>query len=460
MRRTAVAAALACAFCAPAVAQNEAAVAAPVAAQTEVANAAPVAAQSAPGDATPAAVQTEPAVAAPATAPTGPTGAEQAVTEELYQSALQSIAEGRKNDASKTLMRVIEQEPLHAGAWLDLAMIQCGLGHADEAERLFAAIETRFNPSQGMLEIIANERDTGCRAWQGSSSSALAFGRGIDQNVNQGATNPSYIVGTNGGQIEYGLLEEFLPKHDQYSLMSGEYTREITPNGTIGFAQFQARHNDSLTNYDSASLFAGLESPYRFGRWTLRTTAMMGLVSLGGRLYQRQVQLQARIGPPLPLPNSTQFNLMGGVTRTEFLTLTNFDSETYEMRGQFTHRNNGLYASTSLGYQYDKAGELRPGGSRNGWFVNLVARRRLAEQLTGELNYTRQSWHSKRAYLPGLIDDVRDQVTHVVRGAFVYPLGKNHAIQLEARLVRNRENISLFQYNNRQLQLSWQWHQP
>jgi hypothetical protein len=26
--------------------------------------------------------------------------------------------------------------------------------------------------------------------------------------------------------------------------------------------------------------------------------------------------------------------------------------------------------------------------------------------------------------------------------------------------VRNRENISIFEYNNRQLQLSWQWQGP
>ena len=62
--------------------------------------------------------------------------------QQLYQDALQSLAEGRKNDASKALVRLIEQEPKHAGAWLDLALIQCSLGHAEEAERLFANIET------------------------------------------------------------------------------------------------------------------------------------------------------------------------------------------------------------------------------------------------------------------------------------------------------------------------------
>jgi hypothetical protein len=37
------------------------------------------------------------------------------------------------------------------------------------------------------------------------------------------------------------------------------------------------------------------------------------------------------------------------------------------------------------------------------------------------------------------------------------PFRDHHALQLEWRRVKNNENISLFQYNSRLLQLSWQW---
>lgn len=377
---------------------------------------------------------------------------------DLYQDALLSIAEGRKNDASQTLMRVIELEPLHAGAYLEVALIQCSLGRADEAERLFATIETRFNPPLGILELIASARETGCNRWQAITASSVVLGRGIDQNVNQGASKPSYIVDRNGGQFE--LLPDFLPKHDQYTVLAADYMREVTPNGSIGFVQFQGRRNDTLSQYDSASLYLGVETPYRFGRWTLRTTGMLGLVGLGGQFYQRQLQLQARIGPPLPLPNSTQFTLMGGITHTDYLTLTNFNSNTVEVRGQFTYRKNGLYASASLGFLDDRASDQRPGGSRQGVATNLLARRTLWGPLSGELAYTRQSWSSELPYAPGLIDEVRDQTTHMLRGTLVYPIKKNQSLQLEARMVRNKEDISIFQYNNRLLQLSWQVQGP
>jgi hypothetical protein len=379
---------------------------------------------------------------------------------DLYQEALQSIAEGRKNDASETLMRVIEKEPYHAGAYLEVALIQCSLGHAEEAERLFATIETRFNPPRGILDLIANARESGCAHWQAVSNSSLTLGRGIDQNVNQGASNPSYIIDRDGGQIELPLLTDFLPKHDQYTVLGVDYMREVTPNGSIGFAQFQGRRNDNLHQYDSASLYLGVESPYRFGRWTLRTTGMIGMLSLGGQFYQRQLQLQARIGPPVPLPNNTQFSLMGGITHTQYLTLTNFDSNTLELRGQLTYRNSDLYASASLGVLDDRAGTQHPGGSRHGLAANLLLRRSLWGPMTGELGYSRQTWRSQLAYAPGLIDQVRDQATQVARATLSYSIKKNQSLQLEARVVQNREDISIFQYNNRLLQLSWQWQGP
>ena len=382
------------------------------------------------------------------------------VQQDLYQEALQSIAEGRKNDASETLQRLIEREPLHAGAWMEIALIQCSLGHADEAERMFAIIETRFNPTGGILDLIAEARESGCDHWSAVSSGALTLGRGIDQNVNQGASNQDYTVVRDGVPVTLPVLPDFLPKHDQYSVLSGEYTREVTANGSIGFAQFQARNNDHLHQYDSASLYMGVETPYRFGKWTLRTTAMVGAVSLGGQFYERQVQLLARVGPPLPLPGSVQFNLMGGLTHTQYLTLTNFNSTTAELRGQFIYRNDDMLASASGGYLDDRASDARPGGSRRGWLSNLMVRHTLGARATGELAFTRQTWKSDKAYSPGLIDQIRDQATQVLRATLIYPLAKRQSLQLEARIVRDREDISVFQYNNRQLQLSWQWQWP
>jgi len=378
----------------------------------------------------------------------------------LYLKALQSIAEGRRYDASHELNQLIERHPQHAGALLDLALTHCSLGNLDQAERLFAAFEARFSPSRPILELIAAAREHGCNAWEPQSSTVVTLGRGIDQNVNQGARTARYVVDAPGGQVEYELTGDFRPRHDQYTQLGGDYLREITPNGSVGFAQYQLRRNDSLHQYDSASLFAGVESPWRFDGWRVRATATLGLVTLGSHLYQRQVQAQARVTPPLALPAGLGLDVVAGVTYNTFPSLSNFDSSTQDLRAHLAWRGTRTYASVAAGYQNDHALDRRPGGDRDGAYLNLLLRRELRAGLVGELGYTHQTWHSSQAYSPGLIEEVRDQATQVVRGLLSWSVGKRQTLLLEGRIVRNRENISIFQYNNRQLQLSYQWQLP
>lgn len=400
----------------------------------------------------------QPALAAADTPPAaGDSGAN---GDELYLQALQSISEGRRHDASHELNQLVELHPQHAGALLDLALTQCSIGNADQAERLFAEFETRFSPSRPILELIANAREQGCNAWEPSSSTLLTLGRGIDQNVNQGARTSRYVVDAPGGQVEYELTGDFRPRHDQYVQLNGDYLREITPNGSMGFMQFQLRRNDSLHQYNSASLFAGVESPWRFGQWRVRGTGSFGLVTLGSRLYQRQAQLQARITPPLPLPAGLSFDVVGGVTYNTFPNLSNFDSTAQDLRAHLAWRGTRTYASAAIGYQNDNALARRPGGDRDGSFVNLLMRRELRPGINAELGYVRQSWHSSQAYSSGLIDEVRGQATQVLRGVLSWSIAPRQTLLLEGRIVRNSENISIFQYNNRQLQLGWQWQLP
>lgn len=377
--------------------------------------------------------------------------------QDLYLDALQSISEGRQTDASDALIRMIEKEPQHAGAWLDLAIIQCELGRAAEAERLFSAIESRFSPPPVIKEVIAAQREKGCKGWQPQTRSTMTVGRGSDSNVNQGASNPNFVIGTGQSRVELQLLPENLPQRDSYTVASLDYLRELTPNGTLGFAQLRATHNDSLTRYNTSSLVGGVEHPWQLGAWSVRGTGLMALHGLGGSLYQVQSQAQVRITPPQKLPNNLQFSIVGGLSHVEYPTLENFDANTWELRGLLTYRGNRTQANASVGYLFDKASADRPGGDRTGWYAGIQGRRRLSEHVIGELGWTRQTWLNDTAYSPGLIDEIRNQKTQTLRGALIFPIDSQQAIQVELREVRNKENISVFQYNSRQIQVSWQW---
>jgi tetratricopeptide (TPR) repeat protein len=374
----------------------------------------------------------------------------------MYLQALQSLAEGRKNDASKTLSQLIDKDPLHAGAWLDLALIQCELGNRDEAERLFAKFETRFSPNPDILRLVGEIRDSGCKGWKPTSKASTLFGRGIDQNVNQGTSATSLVVDI-GTPVELPLLPEFRPQHDQYTAFGADYVRELTPNGSVGFVQYQARRNDHLHNYDTQVLAGGADSAWRFGSWALHTGASASGLTLGGRAYQRQVTAQLRVTPPLRLPHETTFDIVGSASHAAYPTLANFNSNQYDLRGQFTKRGD-TYASASFGLMSDQASQARPGGNRHGSYLGLTLRRQFGTGISAELTASNQTWHSATPYAPELLlPQVRAQHTETLRAALTWSLTNSQALQLEARAVRNKENISIFQYNTRQLQLSWLW---
>ena len=379
----------------------------------------------------------------------------------LYQQALQALAEGRKSDASRLLTRLIALAPQHAGALMDLALIQCGLGNAQEAERLFALIETRFSPTRDILLLINEARDTGCKPLPAASALTVTLARGIDDNVNQGASNSTFIVTGPDGDIELPLLDDFRPKRDGYTTLGADYIRGVGANGSLGFVQVQQRKYDSLDEYDSGALFAGIESPWRFGNWALRTTASAGLTTMGGHHYQTQAQGQVRVEPPLSLPSHTQLYFTASATHTEYRSLRNFNSDVVEGRALLSHRAGTLSANATAGLLSDRARGDRPGGNRHGNYLTLSLRKPLGWNTTGELAWTRQGWNSSSPYSPELlIEQIRRQRTQVLRATLSWQLAEKHALVLEGRAVRNRENISIFQYNNRQLQLTWQWQYP
>ncbi len=382
---------------------------------------------------------------------------EQQQQEKLYLEGLQAISEGRKNDASELFQRLIKREPQHAGAYLEIALIQCELGHADYAESLFKEIERRFSPSPAILELMNQARAKGCAQWLPHVQWSLMAGRGYDQNVNQGASNPNFSFGHGEALVNVELAPEYLPLADHYSIVSADYQRELSQNGMSGFVQLQGRNNDFLTKYNTISIFAGIEQAWRIGDWPLRGSVMAGLLSLGGALYQKQGVLQLRATPPLPLPASLQANLTAALTHMQYQRLDGFDSNTLDLRGQLSYQTQTSQTTGSIGIAADRALGARPGGDRRGWLASLQTRAQLSRQLIGELALTHQAWRSTRAYSPGLIDDRRQQATTMLRCGLIVPLGRDQALHVEWRTVRNQENIAIFQYKSRQIQVTWQW---
>lgn len=377
--------------------------------------------------------------------------------QDVYLETMFLIANGHKQEASEALARIIQDEPEHAGAWLDLALLQCEMGRADEAEQLFAEIVARFQPPPVIIEIITKKRAQGCGVAPHPGRLSFLLGRGFDDNVNQGASTPNFSIGSGSTLIELQLLPEFLPRRDQFTFIAFDYAGTLNTHGTTGFVQLQARVNDELSRFNTGLLAVGAEHPWQAGNWRMRGTGTLAALSLGGALYQTQGRLQVQASPPWSLPEGLRLDLTAGVANVAYPTQSSFDATTWEMRGLLNYSTRQTKLQATLGVAFDQATADRPGGDRHGWSAGIQGSTRLAHSIFGELGWSRQTWRSESAYSPGLIDQARNQTTDTLRAGLIVPLTAQQAVNIELRQVWNRENVSVFEYDNRQLLLSWQW---
>lgn len=385
------------------------------------------------------------------------TAAEPDRVRDLYLQAMQLMTEGRNEEASAAFEHLIDIEPQHAGAWLELALNHCTMGHPVEAERLFREIEVRFAPSAGILEVINSHRKLGCEPWRPKTVRSMTFTRGTDSNVNQGASNPVFVTGSGPDRIENLLAADYLPRRDNYLQGALEVTRELNQRGALAFAQLRVRHNDRASDQDTNALLLGADRPFGRGAWTAHALGSVSLVSLGGTLYQRQLQLQGRSALPLKLPEHYELTLSAALSNIAYLTRKKFDSNTGEVSALLNYRGESNQQQAAFGALVDRGETGRLGGDRHGWYTSLQWQRRFNPRLNGELGWTRQDWRGQTVYFPGLIDAVREQSTRQVRAALTTPLTRTQSVQLEWRHVQNKENISLFQYNSQVVQLNWRW---
>ena len=383
--------------------------------------------------------------------------APRAPEEDLYREAMRALTNDQPERAAALLLRFLEHEPRHAGAWLDLALSQCALGHADEAERLFREVETRFDPPPGIRELIAQHRARGCDtkpSWKALWVATL--GRGHDDNVNQGASNAQFSTGSGSNLTQWELDGDFLPKADSQTTAGLDYMQQLDENGALLLAQVRVRHNDHVHEQDYASLLVGYERPWQWGAWRGFGTVALSALRLENQLYQRQGQLQVRATPPVELGDKLQWSLLGSLSHVRYPTRTNYDSNTVELGSSLSWRGR-RQVTFSLSGLADRGEHGRLGGNRHGWYGALQLNQPLTDRLRADVGLTRQVWRSSDVYAPDQIDIARHQDTVQLRAALQWSLTANQSVQLEWRGVRNKENISLFQYNSRLLQLNWRW---
>lgn len=379
-----------------------------------------------------------------------------AADDRAYQDALRLLSEGRIDEARESLRSVINQQPEHAGAWLDLAILQCGMGLAEDAEILFSKILDRFDPPPAIQELIRQVRARGCAAptpRQEKSRFLFKLGGGHDSNVNQGASNPFSLGGL-------PLSPEFRPRGDSFVQSSLEMTHKFPAYGTQFYAQLQLRRHDHLSRYNLTTALAVVEQPLRLGSWNSRLGLSLSAAELGGHLYQKQSGVYAQISPPWPvLPDGWRYSFISDWSKVGYPTLKSFDAHIVRNQFSLNFQGDDTQFLGNVGVTRDFGNTNRPGGDKHGWIASLLVRQRLGARLFGEVSAAHQNWRGDKVYFAGLIDTdmKREQKTSLWRVAVVYALTPKQNLMLEYKYLNNRENISLFSYRSRQVMLNWQY---
>lgn len=379
--------------------------------------------------------------------------------EYLYLKVTSAIAEGEIAYAQQLLEQMMQSQPTHAGAWLDAAMLWCQLGQTKKAFALWDEIELRFNPPIGITEFIAAQRRQSCAVTKQKVSKSIQIGRGYSTNINQGPSNLDLDIPTIAGPTKVQLLPEAAPRSDAFS--QAEFSMDgiaLTGNWKASL-QAQIRYHDSSHDMDMQTLMA---ETYQMWQWrSLKGLTRYSLSGafLDGSLYQRSLQYHFQLGLPLPSDHLWRGHISLTGSKVQYPSLRNFNADRWEITSLLEHESpSGLWQG-SLTALYDAGARLRPGGDKQGWASSLrwsnALRYSNSHLLVLRTGLDWQHWDSKGIYAPGFIHDYRSQRTHSKYISVTRVYDQKKSLTLEAKTIRNMENISVFSYRAKQFQLSW-----
>lgn len=381
----------------------------------------------------------------------------------LYEQALDAIAMGDTVAAAALLAQLTQQQPNHAGAWLDMAMLYCGAGYTAQALALFDAIEARFAPPPGIVDLMAWQRAKGCRGDATHDSARFAMGwgaqlgRGYESNVNQGVRDLNVTLNGAAGPLYLQLTPDYAPRGDGFTALGLDASWPVGQLGTRTWVQWQGQLFDKQHSFDVGAWQLGVTQPWHSQGWRGQLQASANWLELGGARYQQATSVRASVGPVAGLPPGWQGDVSVGWRDIQYKTVSGFDARWLDVRTAVGYTAAKWALQGSAGWQRDTALAARPGGDRLGWSADVLARWALQWGGVAELGGTVQNWLDNSPYAAGLIDQQRVQRSSSLRAALVWPAGPQGQWVLEGRQVRSIDNIALFGYDALSLQLGYQW---
>jgi len=302
----------------------------------------------------------------------------------LYEEALAAADAGELARARAMLETLVRRQPLHAGAWIDLALLDCRLGERERGRGILQRIVLEFDPPAAIRELIARIASEPCGAaalprWR----AALSVGR--DSNVNLGSQLDRTTLVSDAGVVEVLLAEGMQPRADVFMEAQLEGNWHDAP-GQPRAALALRRYADESA-YDTAEL--ALEGRHTWlgeradavvrARWThsrLDNQHFLDALTLHAWMAGKAVWQGAH-----PVAEAR-------ATYHRFAHHPAFDSWVWEARMGMAARHGPFFARATALVSLDRALGQRPGDDRTGYGAELAGE----WQVSRRLNVSGQLW--------------------------------------------------------------------
>lgn len=384
--------------------------------------------------------------------------------EQGYYQALASADDGKLGEAIMSLERFLAGHPHHAGAWLDLAILQCRIGQQEGKSKALLQLKSLSNseslPSiiQELVQRLEAETCTVRDTLAPPSLKVLRITAGRAQNLNFGASH-SEITLPSAATLR--LDERMLPRSSNFAGLELMW-RQPFPGSLAGHrfsTLLQAGIQDyaQAPDYATHNLSGALLAQGSFG--TIDGVHSLGYSNLylAGHAYLETLGLRSHWQRPF---HDGKLLVGAGLAYTHIAyTQSAYDAHIYEP---------GIYLLAGLPWQgiaradwnliRDHAENDRPGGNRRGmaWSLGAIYPTWNSQRL--ELHGKLVRLDDDTSYLPALFGNAtRHSHQTLISAANIWQLHGNQRLRLEWRFQEQQDTLALFSYTARSLSLSWEY---
>lgn len=373
---------------------------------------------------------------------------------------------GRYAEALIELERQVMVEPRNAGAWLDFGLSHYALGHFQEAQAIFDAIEREFSPSPAILAVIASYRkpippkpvQPNARRWNAD----IALWAGHESNANAGLrlnsltlTFPDTTVTT---ELAIDPRYQARPSSTRQVEMHAEGETPLGASGInlLGLGEWRDRRTPAAPDFGTRQLqvFLGLRSALRPSDSAVPGATLWALwigrqqATLGGQKLLDNTRLLATLERPLA---DCQARGGGEMERRRYPIQPALDSRYRGVLGSLGCPVGGSQLFFTLRYGSDRPEAFRAGGVQTRSEFAATLQRPLFEagRLEFTLNRSRQSDRETYSVLLGDIPRHIDRYGLSIE--YAHGLGAGWEWSLRGESWSQTSNIELFRIRSSSL---------